>query len=194
MFDRCSQVTYLLGLCSFTCNIIPGSHASICSDILRRLYWHLTLFTGERRTPWLSNPTWHYHVILIKLQTKWNHGLYHFISLYVWNLKEKGKIFIKDRLKDRLFGWQSWFIMCLCLKYLIVFNSVVAEALTLAEALRDLLRITIWINTREHWQVPVYLGERVGTAHVGLPNRTARLGTVTTLVINWAFEKTKDNM
>lgn len=40
-------------------------------------------------------------------------------------------------------------MLCLCLKYLIVFNSVVAEALMLAKALRDLLRVTIWVNTRE---------------------------------------------
>lgn len=64
-----------------------------------------------------------------------------------------------------------------------------AEALTLAKALRDLLRDTIGINIREHRQVPVYLREGVGTAHVGLPNRTTGLGTVTTLVVNWAWKK-----
>lgn len=66
-----------------------------------------------------------------------------------------------------------------------------AEALTLAKALRDLLRDTIGINIRERRQVPVYLREGVGTAHVGLPNRTTGLGTVTALVVNWACKKEK---
>lgn len=81
--------------------------------------------------------------------------------------------------------------LCLGFKYLIVFNCVVAEALALAKALRDLLRVTIRVDGGERRQVPVYLGERVGTVHVGLPNRTTGLGTVATLVINWACEREK---
>lgn len=83
-------------------------------------------------------------------------------------------------------------VPCPCLKYLIVFNRVVAEALTLAEALRDLLGVPIWVNAGEHRQVPVYLGEGVRTVHVGLPNRTTGLRTVTTLMANWAWGKKKE--
>lgn len=76
--------------------------------------------------------------------------------------------------------------LCLRLKYLVVFNSVVAETLSLSKALWDLLRIMIWVDTCIEGQVPVYLGEGLRTVHVGLPYRTTRLGTVTALMVDWA--------
>lgn len=131
-----------------------------------------TLFTGVWSGLGVSDPPLLYYLILITLVTKWNPILYQFTTLVV----------IFERAGD------NYCILCLCLKYLIVFNCVVAEALTLAKALRDLLRDTIGIDIRERWQVPVYLREGVGTTHVGLPNRTTGLGTVTTLVVNWAWK------
>lgn len=72
-------------------------------------------------------------------------------------------------------------------RYLIVFNGVMAEALSLPETLWDLLCVAIWVDTSVEGQVPVYLGEGLRTVHVGLPYRATGLGTVTALMIDWAY-------
>lgn len=69
-------------------------------------------------------------------------------------------------------------------KYLVVFDGVVAQALPLPEPLWDLLSIAVRIDAPEVRQILVYLGEGLRTVHVGLPNRTARLRTVTAFMIN----------
>lgn len=71
-------------------------------------------------------------------------------------------------------------------RYLVVFHSVVAKALSLSKALWDLLCVAIWVDTSVEGQVPVYLGEGLRTVHVGFPYRTTRLGTVTALMVDWA--------
>lgn len=71
-------------------------------------------------------------------------------------------------------------------RYLVVFNSVVAEALSLSKALWDLLCVTIWVDTMVEGQVSVYLREGLRTVHVGLPYRATGLGTVTALMVDWA--------
>ena len=72
------------------------------------------------------------------------------------------------------------------MRYLVVFNGVMAEALSLPETLWDLLCVAIWVDTSIEGQVPVYLGEGLRTVHVGLPYRATGLGTVTALMIDWA--------
>lgn len=74
-------------------------------------------------------------------------------------------------------------------KYLVVFNSVMAEALSLSEALWDLLCITVWVHTCIEGQVSVYLGEGLRAVHEGLPYRTTGLGTFTTLMVDRAYRR-----
>lgn len=69
-----------------------------------------------------------------------------------------------------------------------------AEALPLSKALRDLLCVSIWVDMRKESQVPVDLGEGVGTVHVGLPHCTTGLGTLTALVVDWACGGTTDRI
>lgn len=69
-------------------------------------------------------------------------------------------------------------------RYLIVFNGVMTEALSLSKALGDLLCVTIWVDTSIESQVPVYLREGLRTMHVCLPYRTTRLRTVTALMVD----------
>lgn len=79
------------------------------------------------------------------------------------------------------------------LKYLVVFYSVVAQALSLSKAVRDLLRIAICIDACVEGKVPVYLWEGLGTVHMGLPLRATMLRTVTALVVHRAYIKKKIN-
>lgn len=70
--------------------------------------------------------------------------------------------------------------------HLVVFDGIMAEALSLSKALRDFLCVTIWVDTRVKGQVLVYLGDDLRAVHIGLPYRTTRLGTVTALMVDWA--------
>lgn len=79
------------------------------------------------------------------------------------------------------------------LKYLVVFYSVVAQALSLSKAVWDLLCVAICVDACVEGKVPVYLWEGLRTVHMGLPLRATMLRTVTALVVHRAYIKKKKN-
>lgn len=85
-----------------------------------------------------------------------------------------------DQHSGMLFEHGSWSTI-----YLVVFDCVVAEALSLSETLGHLQGVAVWVHPGEQGKVLLYLGEGHRALHVLLPHRTTGLGTVTTIMVHW---------